>query len=295
MTEVAPRHFADRLYAAIERVGSPVCVGLDPVIHRMPDSLRSANLDPVEAIEAFSRGVIGAIEGRIGIVKAQSACFERYGSAGIAALERVIKRAHEHGCVVILDAKRGDIGVSAEHYAAFAFDALNADALTVNASLGADTIEPYLASNYADRGIFVLVRTSNPGSDHIQSQVLIDGRSVAEMMADVVVEAGKSRIGGSGFSNVGAVVAATKPQDAKTLRQRMPRNIFLIPGYGAQGGTVETVRELFRGDGRGAIVTASRSVIYAFEQPGAKEWRSAIRDAAGELACEIAGLTSSGA
>jgi len=289
MTEEAARHFADRLYAAADRVGSPVCVGLDPVLERLPESLRSAHLDPVEAVEAFSRGVIGAIEGRIGIVKAQSACFERYGSAGVAALERVIKRAHEHGCVVILDAKRGDIGVSAEHYAAFAFEALNADAITVNASLGADTIAPYLEPKYEDRGIFVLVRTSNPGSDGIQSQVLIDGRSVAEMMADVVVEAGKSRIGGSGFSNVGAVVAATKPRDARALRERMARHIFLIPGYGAQGGTVESVRELFRADGRGAVVTASRSV-----KSGGKEWRSAIRDAAGEFACEIAGLTGAG-
>ncbi len=295
MKDESPRHFADRLYAAMDRAGSAACVGLDPVLHRLPESMRSAQLDPVESIEAFSRGVIGALEGQIGVVKVQSACFERYGAAGVAAMERVIKRAHEHGCVVILDAKRGDIGVSAEHYAAFAFEALKADALTVNASLGADTIEPYLASNYADRGIFVLVRTSNPGSDEMQSQVLIDGRSVAEMMADVVVEAGKSRIGGCGFSNVGAVVAATKPQDAKALRKRMPRNNFLIPGYGAQGGTVETVRELFRDDGRGAIVTASRSVIYAFENDETTEWRAAIRKAAGEFGREIAHLTSAGA
>jgi len=292
MTDVAHAHFADRLYDAVDRAGSAACVGLDPVLDRLPESLRSAHLDPVEAIEAFSRGVVGSLEGRIGVIKAQSACFERYGAPGVEALRNVIKRAHEHNCVVILDAKRGDIGVSAEHYAAFAFEAMNADALTINASLGADTVQPYLTRQYADRGVFILVRTSNPGSDDLQSQSLIDGRTVAEMMADVVIDVGKSHISASGFSSVGAVVAATKPDDAAALRARMKRNIFLVPGYGAQGGSADTVKNLFRDDGRGAIITASRSVIYAFKDAPGQDWRAAIRDAAGAFATEVANITN---
>ena len=289
----APVHFADRLDAAIARSGAPACVGLDPVLERIPESVRAGASGPADAIEAFCRGVLGAIDGSIAIVKAQSACFERYGGAGVAALTRVIARAHEHGHVVILDAKRGDIGVSAAHYAAFAFEAMNADAVTVSPYLGADTLGPYLADRYADRGLFVLVRTSNPGSDGVQGQTLIDGRSVAELAADITIDAGAGRIGACGFSNVGAVVAATKPADARTLRARMPRQLFLVPGYGAQGGGAESVRALLGDDGRGAVVTASRSVIYAFEgaAPGS-DWRAAIRDASTRLAGEIAAVAA---
>lgn len=296
MTPAEPfAHFADRLCAAVERVGAPACVGLDPVLGRLPISIREGASDDAEAVESFCRGVLGAVAGVVPAVKVQSACFERFGAHGVAAMQRVIAKAREHGLIVILDAKRGDIGVSAEHYAAFAFDAMNADALTVNPYLGADTLEPYTADRYTDRGVFVLVRTSNPGSDSVQRQVLIDGRSVAELAADITIDAGAGRIGASGFSSVGAVVAATKPADARSLRQRMLRQIFLIPGYGAQGGDADSVRELFTADGRGALVTASRSVLYAFENNPGAEWRSAVRDAAGAFAREVAGVAARGA
>jgi len=291
MTQDEPLgHFADRLDAAIRRAQSPICVGLDPVIDRLPATLREGVGDGAEAAEAFSLGVLAAIESVVGVVKIQSACFERFGAEGLASMGRVIDRAHEYGLIVILDAKRGDIGVSAAHYAAFAFDAMNADALTVSAYLGADTLGPYLADTLAGRGLFVLVRTSNPGSDGVQSQVLIDGRSVAELMADHVARVGAGRMGACGFSDVGAVVAATKPADATALRERLPRSILLIPGFGAQGGSTQCVRDLFLEHGRGAVVTASRSVIYAFDET-TTDWRAAVRDAAARFAREIADLT----
>lgn len=294
MTRRSLRHYADRLSDAVARVGSPACVGLDPVLERLPAMVRERHSDPVNAIETYCNELIDAAAGRIAIIKPQSACFERYGGLGVLAMQRIIARARQAGMIVILDAKRGDIGVSAQHYAAFAFEVMDADALTVNASLGADTIEPYLSEHYDGRGLYVLVRTSNPGSDALQSQPLQDGRTVAEMMADVVVDAGARRIGASGLSSVGAVVAATKPHDAAALRARMPQQTFLIPGYGAQGGTPDTVRELFLPDGRGAIVTASRSVIYAYEGRDG-DWREAVVDAAEQFAKEIGALAASAA
>ncbi len=279
--------FADRLFDAIEGVGAAACVGLDPDLARLPGGLGGRS--PTEAIEAFSLGVLEAIvpEGGpiVPAVKAQSACYERYGSGGVVALERTIKRANELGLVVILDAKRGDIGVSARHYAAAAVG-MGAHAITVNAYLGPETVEPYLD---AGLGVFVLVRTSNPGSDAVQSRVLRDDRTVAEMMADHVAALGERYMGENGYSSVGAVVGATKAGDTEALRARMPRQFFLVPGFGAQGGTVETVRGLVDGRGGGVLVSASRSVIYAGEPDGA-DWRASVRSAASAFADEARAL-----
>lgn len=265
-------HGADRLCAAIERAGSPACVGLDPVLGRLPEEVRSG--DDVAAIEAFCIGVLDAVAGVVGVVKPQSACFERYGSAGVAALERVCARARELGFFIILDAKRGDIGVTAEHYAAYAYDAMGADAVTVSPYMGFDTIEPF---RRAGRMVFALVRTSNSGSDAVQS----DG--VAERIARGVAEAGASGTGERGWSDLGAVVAATKPADAAQMRELMREQIFLVPGFGAQGGTAETVRELFVG-GAGAVVNASRSVLYPASDG---DWQDAVRGAAEEFASQV--------
>jgi orotidine-5'-phosphate decarboxylase len=269
---------ADRLIDAMRRAGAPACVGLDPVLERLPD--RAHEADPAASIETFCLGVIEAIEGVVGVVKPQSACFERYGSAGLAALERVVRRARALGFFVILDAKRGDIGTTAEHYAAFAFDAIGADAVTVNPYMGFDTIEPFLRD---DRAVFALVRTSNPGSDAIQSIATEPGETVAETVAKGLAELGESRVGERGYSDLGAVVAATKPDDAARLRELMPRQIFLVPGFGAQGGTVETVRALFR-EGAGAVINASRSVLYPSGSTG--DWRADVRAAAQALAAQ---------
>lgn len=276
----ASTHAADRLLAAIARVGSPVCVGLDPVVERIPAEVGGEG--PVERIERFSEGVLRAVAGAVPCVKVQSACYERYGADGVAALERTMALARAIGLETILDAKRGDIGVSSEHYAAASRRA-GADWTTCNGYLGDDGIAPFLAEG---RGAFALVRTSNPSGDAFQGLALADGRTVADAMADLVRTLGDRHVGASGYSTLGAVVGATKRTDAARLRERLPRQIFLVPGFGAQGGGVDDVLPCFRPDGRGAIVTASRSVLYpAAGGPGG--WQGAIARAAEAFHHEI--------
>jgi len=273
-------HPADRLIDAMGRLDAPVCVGLDPVLDRMPSVL--AGRTPAAALEAFSLDVIGACAGHVPAVKLQSACYERYGADGVAALKASMDAARAHGLVAILDAKRGDIGISASHYAAAAVS-LGADWITASGYMGPDTIVPFLD---AGLGTFVLVRTSNEGSDSLQSLPLADGRSVAEAVADMVEGLGTARCGAHGRSQLGAVVGATKPADAASLRSRMPRTIMLVPGYGAQGGTLADIRPLFGESGRDALVTASRSVIYAFDAAD-RRWASSVARAAESFAREI--------
>lgn len=282
----ATLHPADRLLARIDAAGAPVCVGLDPVAEKLPASLRPAagHDAAAAAVEAFSVGVIDAVAGVVPAVKVQAACFERHGAAGYAALARTLAHAAGvDGLEVILDFKRGDIGISADHYAACARGPLRAGWTTVSAYLGTDSLLPFLGEGH---GAFALVRTSNPSGDAVQSQRLADGRTVAEMVADLVADAGAASVGACGFSALGAVVGATKRSDAAALRTRMPQQVFLVPGFGAQGGGVEDVLPCFRADGRGALVTASRSVIYAFG-PGDRDWTAAVRKAAEELRSQI--------
>lgn len=273
-------HPADRLLDAIDLIGSPVCVGLDPVVDKLPLSLRS--LSPIAAISAFSIGVVKALKGIVPCVKVQSACYERFGPDGMRVLAETITAAGEAGLVTILDGKRGDIGISAEHYSSAMYGQYGADWSTVNAYLGMDGVTPFLAHG----GAFALVRTSNPGSDALQSIQTVHGISIAESVAKLVAETGKVSVGVRGFSSLGAVVGATKAREAASLRTLMPQQIFLVPGFGAQGGTVEDVRPCFHQDGRGAIVTASRSVIFATsDNPG--DWISPIQRAAESFAAEI--------
>ena len=289
---MTPEPFSDRLIASIRAAGAPICIGLDPVFEKLPDAIRARTDDPIEAIEQFCSGVVEAVAGLCAAIKPQSACFERYGVPGLRVLRDITLLAHNRGIPVILDAKRGDIGISAQHYAHAAFGADTshplggADALTVSGYLGPDTLEPFI---HPGRGLFVLVRTSNPGSDAVQALRLQDGRTVAEMMADHVATLGRLHMGRSGYSEIGAVVAATKPQDAASLRSRMPHQIFLVPGYGAQGGTAADIRPLLDSRpecGGGVLITASRSVTYAFE-PGDPAWIKAIKRAALHLGQEI--------
>lgn len=277
---VLAAHPADRLIDAMDRADAPVCVGLDPVIDRMPAAL--AGLAPAAAVEAFSVAVIRACAGHVPAVKLQSACYERFGSDGVAALRASMDAARDHGLITILDAKRGDIGISASHYAASALS-MRADWITASGYMGPDTLIPFLD---AGLGTFVLVRTSNPGSDALQSLRLADGRSVAEAVADMVEDLGTTRCGAHTRSQLGAVVGATKPADGVALRARMPRTIMLVPGYGAQGGTLADIRPLFGDSGRDALVTASRSVIYAFDASDVN-WASAVAHAAESFAREI--------
>lgn len=285
MTEVAPPpHAPDRLLAAIEQKAAPVCVGLDPVLEKLPANLRPTSPDAaVQAIDAFSKGVLDAIHQHIPCVKFQSACYERYGWQGVRALQNGISYARQLNLQIILDAKRGDIGISAQHYAAAAFDGPSkADWLTINAYLGSDGIEPFLQKNC---GAFALVRTSNPGGDALQTRPLTTGQTVADAVAAIVAEVGSKHVGQRGYSSLGAVVGATKPADAERLRQAMPQQLFLVPGFGAQGGSVADILPCFV-DGQGAIVTASRSIIYAFD-PSDTHWQNAVNNAAAKFADQI--------
>lgn len=287
------RHAADTLLEAVDRLAAPACVGIDPVLARLPESLRPGDdsaASAARAIRTFTLEVLDAVAACVPCVKLQSACFERYGQAGIKVLEECIAAARERGLQIILDAKRGDIGISAEHYAAAVFgdqagdaDAARPDWVTVNSYLGEDGIRPFLGEG---RGAFALVRTSNPGGDAVQAQRLADGRTVAESVAEMVASIGEAFVGARGYSNLGAVVAATRAEDAARLRRLMPRQIFLVPGFGAQGGSVEDVLPCFDADGRGAIITASRSVIYAFTD-GAGAWKKPIAEAAERFADEL--------
>ncbi|MHC4275338.1 MAG: orotidine-5'-phosphate decarboxylase [Planctomycetota bacterium] len=286
-------HAADRLVAAVDRAGTPACIGIDPVIGRLPAPLRAgraAMSRPIETLMDFCLGLLDAIAGQVPCVKIQSACFERYRHRGVQVLERVIGEATQRGFVVILDGKRGDIGVTSEHYAAAAFGpgvGGRPDWITVNSYLGADAIEPFLRPG---AGVFALVRTTNPGSDALQSQRLADGRTVAESVAAMIADLGQKSVGACGYSAVGAVVGATRPDEISALRTLMPQQVFLVPGYGSQGGGVDDIRRCFDGRGRGAVVSASRSVIYAFD-PEAGDWAGAVTDAAKRFADDVGRAT----
>ncbi len=273
----------DTLVSAIDTHATPACVGIDPVFAKLPVSLQSH--DELDAIEQHCTAVIDACNGVVGVVKPQSACFERYGSAGYAILERTITRARDAGLVVILDAKRGDIGSSAQHYAAGAAG-MGAHFITVSPYMGPSTIEPFLN---AGLGVFALVRTSNPDSDQLQSIATDDRRIIAQRVASMIAEMGSAEVSKSGLSALGAVVGATKSAaDGLALRELMPNQMLLVPGVGAQGGTVNDVYPLVRTNAKaagelGVIINASRSVIFA--PPTDREsWQDAIHDAAKKFA-----------
>jgi orotidine-5'-phosphate decarboxylase len=286
------------LLAAADECGGPVCVGLDPVYEKLPQALTAEHDDPadagqkLDAIRRFGEGVIEAVAGEVPCVKLQLACFERYGAGGWAVYEHLLETARRRGLVTIADGKRGDIAGSSAHYAAGLMTEQGADALTVNPYVGLDGLAPFVETARDEgKGLFALVRTSNPGAEAIQALLLNDGRSVSDAVADAVASlsaTGADPVGESGYAAVGAVVGATKPQAMAGLRQRMPRQLFLVPGVGAQGGT--RIGDCFHPDGRGAIITASRSVIYPGGAGGeASDWQSPIREAARELRQAVAG------
>ena len=297
------QHFADRLLGGIAEKGSPVCVGLDPTYDRLPAELKTPDATPadrVEAIEAFCGTVIELVAPFVPAVKPQIACFERYGPAGVRAYCHAVAAAQDAALTVIGDAKRGDIGATAQAYADAHLrapptdDATSmraVDALTVNGYFGSDALQPFVdAARQENRGLFVLVRTSNPGGAEVQDFADADGKKFFIHMAEQVARIGGSEdlIGRSGYSCVGAVVAATYPDEARLLRSVMPRQIFLVPGYGAQGATASDCAAAFDADGRGGIVNASRSVIYAFQADTDRPWQSAVERAAKAFAAGVA-------
>ena len=228
-----------------------------------------------DAIWKFNQAIIDAVADLIPAVKPQIAMYEQFGLAGLVAYDRTVKYCKEKGLIVIADAKRGDIGSTSTAYAVghighvqvgnTVCKGFDADMLTVNPYLGSDGIKPFVdVCNSDDKGIFVLVKTSNPSSGEFQDR-LIDGRALYEHVAEKVVVWGKESMDGA-YSNVGAVVGATYPEMSKVLRKLMPNTYFLVPGYGAQGGTAEDLRYCFNEDGLGAVVNSSRGIIAAYRQ-----------------------------
>ena len=279
-------HFADRLSEAIERKGNAVVVGLDPRLESLPEDLLtvcramygSTTRAAAEALWQFNRDIIDAVYDLVPVVKPQLAFYERYGLEGLQAYVRTVHYAREAGLLVIADAKRNDIGPTAVGYAeAFlgttrVFEQtvpgdFEADALTVNAFLGSDGIAPFIdQAQQHGRGLFVLVKTSNASAGELQD-VPVAGRPLYEHLGQLVETWGAASRGSCGYSAVGAVVGATYPAQARALRALMPHTVFLVPGYGVQGATAADVVGCFDARGYGAIVNASRSIIFAFRTP----------------------------
>jgi orotidine-5'-phosphate decarboxylase len=288
--------FGQRLAEAVTRKKNPVCVGIDPRANSLPEGLRpgsNADLESiVEAVQAFCFEVIDAVSDLVPVVKPQAAFFEELGSLGMVALHKTVRYASQRGLLVIMDAKRGDIGTTAAAYAnaylgsgspgTTQYSPWGGDALTVNPYLGADTLEPFTQRCASSgSGLFVLVKTSNPGSSFFQDQRLQDGRTVSEKIADHVQALSHATRGELGYGDIGAVVGATYPKELEAMRQRMPSTWILIPGYGAQGGSAKDVKLGLDSRGLGAIVNSSRGIIFAYEQPKyqASTWTSAVRNA----------------
>jgi orotidine-5'-phosphate decarboxylase len=271
-------HFADRLAAAVEQKGAPLCVGLDPDPALMPDGL---------GVLEFCRGVVDAVADVAVAVKPQTAFFEAQGAEGWSALVDICRYARDAGLLVIADAKRGDVPSTARAYAS-AFAPL-ADAVTVNPYLGYDSLEPFLACE--GLGVLVVLKTSNPGSADLQDLPLADGRPFWEHVATLVDRWGEDFVGASGLSSVGAIVGATHPELLETARSLLPRAILLLPGVGAQGGRLDDLSAAFAAGPASGLPSASRSVLYAERGAG---WQEAAATEARRLADELRALAVAG-
>jgi len=293
--------FADRLAEAVLTKASPVVVGLDPDPARMPKELLSSTSsgdpreDTAQAIREFNAAVIEQVAPYACAVKPQIAFYEACGPPGIQAFEDTIQMAHDAGLLVISDVKRGDIGSTAQAYAAAHLLApVSGDAITVNPYLGTDSIQPFLdACGTVGGGLFVLVRTSNPSAGEIQD-LCPDERPVHEHVARLVATWGDAFVGSCGYSSIGAVVGATAPAELRKLRELLPCAWFLIPGVGAQGGAAADVAPAFDDRGLGAVINSSRAILYAFGDPSSRDWRTPIGTAARQLRDELAQVRSKG-
>ncbi len=275
-------HFTDRLSTAVLQKDSRVCVGLDPNLARLPQFLLK-HRPPPQAVEHFCCAIIDAVAEHCVAVKPQAAYFEMLREAASPVLWSVMRYAQQAGLLVILDAKRNDIGSTADAYArarndigstadayarAYLCDDAPVDAITVNPYLGSNGVIPFVKTAAAEaRGLFVLTKTSNPSSGELQDLRLSDsGKLVYQQMADLVADWGDELVGEYGYSAVGAVVGATYPQQLAELRARMPQTPLLVPGYGTQGATAQDVAAAFDKRGLGAIINSSRGIIFAYEK-----------------------------
>ena len=298
-----------KLIEKIQKTKAPICVGLDPMLSYIPEHVTKKAFaefgetleGAAEAIWQFNKEIVDATCDLIPSVKPQIAMYEQFGLPGLAAYDKTVKYCQEKGLIVIGDVKRGDIGSTSAAYAtghlgtvqvgSQTLSGFNTEYITGNPYLGTDGVKPFVdVCNQCDRGIFVLVKTSNPSSGEFQDR-LIDGRPLYELVAEKVVEWGDASMDGA-YSNVGAVVGATYPEMSKVLRKLMPRTYFLVPGYGAQGGTAEDLKYCFNEDGLGAVVNSSRGIIAAYKKDayakfGPKHFGEASRQAVIDMIADI--------
>jgi orotidine-5'-phosphate decarboxylase len=307
-----PQHFADRLVDAVQQRGNPVVVGLDPRWELLPEGIRAGCSGSYEALAGgyakFCEGVVDVVAALVPAVKVQAAFFEELGPAGMAVMADVIAHARGRALLVIIDGKRNDIGSTALAYArgylgsagertpnaslegiGSSRSAWGGDALTVSPYLGDDSLAPFVeVANERGAGVFVLVKTSNPGGRMLQD-LPVDGEPLYRRVAAHVEELAAASAGACGYGSIGAVVGATYPQQLVELRAAMPHAWFLVPGYGSQGGTAADVAGGFDARGLGAIVNNSRGILYAHSRPeytqrfGAARWQDAVDAATREM------------
>lgn len=302
----------DQLVANIKKTQAPIVVGLDPMLNYIPEQVQKKAFEEkgetlegaAEAIWQFNKAIVDATYDLIPAVKPQIAMYEQFGVAGVIAFKKTVDYCKEKGLVVIGDIKRGDIGSTSEAYAvghlgkvqvgSQTYAGFDEDFATLNPYMGSDSVNPFIKICKANnRGVFVLVKTSNPSSGELQDK-LVDGKPLYELVGKMVDEWGSDCIGESGYSEVGAVVGATYPEQGKILRAIMPRTYILVPGYGAQGGKGKDLVHFFNEDGLGAIVNSSRGIIAAYKQEayakfGAEHFADASRQAVLDMIADIQG------
>ena len=301
-----------RLIKKIQETNAPVCVGLDPNLSFVPEHIKKEAFEKFgetpegagEAILNFNKGIVDATHDLIPAVKPQIAMYEQFGIPGLKAFKDTVDYCHEKGLLVIGDIKRGDIGNTSASYAkahigeieigSGRFSPFNEDFCTVNPYLGSDGVQPFTdVCNENDRGIFVLVKTSNKSSGELQD-LNASGKTIYETVAEYVEKWGQTSMDGD-YSNIGAVVGATYPEMGQELRKIMPHAYILVPGYGAQGGKAEDLKGFFNKDGLGAIVNSSRGIIAAYtKEPysdrfGAENFADAAREAVKDMVRDING------
>ena len=298
-----------QLIEKIQKTKAPICVGLDPMLNYIPEHILKKSFGEfgetlegaADAIWNFNKEIVDHTFDLIPSVKPQIAMYEQFGIEGLKVYEKTVRYCQDKGLLVIGDAKRGDIGSTSAAYATAHLGkvkvgnsvctAFNTEFLTVNPYLGTDGVKPFVdVCKAEDKGLFVLVKTSNPSSGEFQDK-LVDGGPVYELVADKVVEWGADCMDGA-YSNVGAVVGATYPEMSAVLRKLMPKTYFLVPGYGAQGGTAQDLKPCFNEDGLGAIVNSSRGIIAAYKQEkyakfGAEHFAEASRQAVLDMVADI--------
>jgi len=301
------QHFADRLIAAVRAKGNPVLVGLDPRAESLPAGIATSgdSKETASAFSSFCRGVIDVVAPLVSAVKPQAAFFEQLGPPGMQALKETIDHAARKGLLIVLDGKRHDIGSTATGYAEAYLGPGDAspwscDALTVSPYLGDDSLMPFVdTAKVRGGGIFILVKTSNPGGKRFQDLVA-DGKPIYRHVAEYVESLSAQTAGSNGYGCVGAVVGATYPEQLAELRKAMPHTWFLIPGFGAQGGTAKDCAAAFDANGLGAIVNNSRGIIFAHSRPeyrerfGPARWQEAVEAATRDMIEQLRAETSAG-